>query len=89
MDNAVGHEELTIALHEIGGGETLAGVFHLGIAEGKPYLVHLIGSEESLDDLDVGAQESHILQSFVQGLRSTCPHAGSLDVHTDEVHIGI
>ena len=89
MDDATIDEELAIALHEIGRGKALAGILHLRVAEGEPDLLYLVGGEEALDDLDVGTEEGHILQSFVEGLGGSCPHAGSLDVDTDEVHVGV
>ena len=89
VDDAAIDEELAIAIHEPGGREALAWVLHLRVGEGKPYLLHLARSEEALDDLDVGAQEGYILQSLVEGLCGPSPHTGSLDIDTDEVHVGV
>ena len=89
MDQAVIDEETAIALHEIGRRETLARVLHLGVGEGEPYLLHLIFREESVDDLNVGAKESDILQSLIEGLSGSCPHAGTLDVDTNKIDVRI
>ena len=89
VDDAAVDEKLAVTLHEIRRRETLAGILHLRVGEGEPDLLHLVLGEESLDDLDVGAEESHILQSFVDGLGGPCPHAGSFDVDADEVDVGV
>ena len=79
------NQEATIALKEVGGSEALTRILHLGVREGEPYLLHLAVAEETVNHLDVGAKESHILQSLLQSLSGTSPHPGSLDVHTYEV----
>ena len=89
VDDATIDEELAIALHEIGGRETLAGILHLRVAEGEPDLLYLVFCEETVDDLDVRTEEGDVLQSFVEGLSGPRPHAGSFDIHPDEVHLGI
>ena len=89
MDDAAIHEEVAITVHEISGGKTLARILHLWIAEGKPYLLHLVLDEEAVDDLNVGTQESHVLLSFLNGFLGSCPHTGALDIYSDEIHLGI
>ena len=88
MDEATIGEEMAIAVEEPRGGESLTRVLHLWVAEGEPYLADFVRGEEAVDDLDIGAQEGHILQSFVQGLCGACPHAGALDVDANEIDIG-
>ena len=89
MDHSPIHQEMAVAVHEVGGGEALTRILHLRVAEGEPDLLHLILPEETIDNLDICAQESHVLESFVQGLCSTGPHAGALDIHTHEVHLRV
>ena len=89
VDDAAIDEKLAIALHEIGRRESLAGVLHLRVAEGEPDLLYLVLGKESLDDLDVRAEEGDVLQSFLECLGGTSPHAGTLDVDTDEIDVGV
>ena len=87
MDDAAVNEESAVAVHEIGAGQSLAGVLHLRVAERQPYLLHLILPEEAVDNLNVRAQEGHILQPLLQGFGGTCPHTCALDVNTNEIHV--
>ena len=64
-------------------------MLHLRVREGEPYLLHLVLVEEAVYNLDIGAQESHVLQPFVQSLLGSRPHARALDVHAYEVDVGI
>ena len=89
MNDASVDKKTAITLHEVCTGETLAHILHLRIAEREPNLLHLVRTEEAVDDLDVGAKECHILKSVVKSLRCTCPHTCALDVDTDEVDIRI
>ena len=89
VDEASVDEELAIAIQEIGAGESLAGVLHLGVGEGEPYLLHLARSEKTFYNLDVGAQKGHVLQSLFGCLCGSRPHASSFDVDTNEVDVRI
>ena len=89
MDDAVVDEEAAVALHEVRRCQPLAGVLHLGVAERQPYFLHFARGKEAVDNLDVGTQESHVSKSLLQSLCGSRPHAGSLDVDTYEVHVGI
>ena len=60
MYDALILEETTVALHKVGAGESFARILHLRIAEGEPYLVNLIGSEKTVDNLYVGAKKGYI-----------------------------
>ena len=64
-------------------------ILHLRIGECEPYLLHLVGSEEAVDDLDTRAQKRHIGEVLLQGLLCSRVDAGPLDVDTNEVDIGI
>jgi len=68
MNNTTIYQETTITIHEEGRSQTLMHVLHLRIREGKPYLLHLIFAKETVDNLNAGTQESHILQPFFQSL---------------------
>ena len=89
MHDAAILQETAIALQEIRARQSLAGILHLRVAERQPDLAHLVGSEEAVDDLNVRAQEGHILQALLQRHLRSRPHAGTLDVDTDEVHLWI
>ena len=49
-----------VKLHEPCGSEALAHLAHLWVGERNPYFAHFAGSEEAVDELDVGAEECHI-----------------------------
>ena len=89
VDDAAVSEEAAVALHEIGGGESLAGILHLWVAESKPNLLHLVLSKETVDDLYVRAEEGHILYSLLQSTRGSRPHTGTLDVNADVVAVRV
>ena len=58
------------------------------MGEGEPYLLYLVLTEKAVDYLDVRAQEGYILHSLPMGLHGTRPHTRTLDVYSDEVHLG-
>ena len=87
MHHAPIDEEMAVALHKISGGEAFARVLHLRIGEGQPDFLHLVGRKEPVDNLDAGAQESHVGQSLLQSELGTRPHAGAFDVDADEIHL--
>ena len=89
MNESVGLDDTLVSLHEVGGGQTFGSFFHLRVTESDPDLIDLIGRKELGDKLDLGAQERHILQSFLDGLLGTGPHAGALDIHPDEVLVRV
>ena len=89
MDEAAVLKEMAVAGEEVGAGEALRGLLHLRVGEGEPYFLHFAGGEEVVDDLDVRAQEGDILQTFLQRLRGTAPHARTFDIHADEVAVGV
>lgn len=61
MDDTTVNEEAAIAVHEIGGGQSLTGVLHLRVAERQPYLRYLIRGKETVNDLYICTQEGNIL----------------------------
>ena len=63
MHNATVNKELTIAIEEECARQTLVSILHLRVTESKPYLLNLTFCKETVDDFDIRAQESHILQS--------------------------
>ena len=56
----------------------LGRLLHLRVREGQPDFTHFAFGKESVDDFDVGTEESHILHAFVQGISSPCPHTCAL-----------
>ena len=89
MNHASIHEKLPIARQEIRRGQPFPGVLHLRVTESQPDGLHLVLGKEPFDDLDIRPQERHILQPLVQGLSRSRPHTGALDIHPDEIHLGI
>ena len=89
MNGTVVNQEMAVAVQEEGRRESLAWALHLRVAESEPDFLYLVFAEETVDDFDVSAQESHVGQFFFQSLCGSGPHAGTLDVNTDEVHVGI
>ena len=59
------------------------------VGECEPNLLHLARCEETIDYLDIRSQESNVGQTFAQRFGSTAPHTGSLDIHANEVAVGI
>ena len=55
VDETSVNEKMAVAVHEISTGEPFAWIFHLGVAEGKPYLLNLVFGKETVDDFDIGA----------------------------------
>ena len=88
MHQSTVDEKAAVTLHEIGGGESLAWIFHLRVRECQPNLLYLILSKEAVDDLNARTQECYIGHPVLQSQFGTCPHACALDVHTDEVDVG-
>ena len=82
-------QETAIAFHEIGGRQTFRSLLHLRVGEGQPDFTDFVRSKEAVDDFDIRTQESHVLQTFLQGFRRSGPHACPLDVHPDEILVRI
>ena len=89
VNQAVRSQELTISVHEVSGSKSLGSLLHLRIGEGQPNFTHFAFGKEAVNDFDVCTEKSHILQSFIQGISSTGPHAGTLDIDSDEVLVGV
>ena len=87
MNGTTVRQEFSVSFQEIGAGEALAGIFHLRVAEGQPNLLHFTRSEEPFNDFDIGTQKGNIFQTFLDRLCGSCPHAGSLDIDTDEIDV--
>ena len=91
MDDAPGHHETAVPLEEHLGRDALCPflVLGLGIGEGQPDLVDFTGRKEVVDELNLGAQEGHVVQALLHARLGTAPETVSLDVHTDEVPLGV
>ena len=88
MHESVGLQNEAVKLHEPCGSEALAHLAHLWVGERNPYFAHFAGSEEAVDELDVGAEECHIRQPFGMSLLGTCPHSCALYVDANIVLLG-
>ena len=89
VDEAAGRQDMPVQLEETSRGQALALFLHLRVGEGNPYLGHLAGREERLEQFDGRAQEGDVLQPEFLCPRSACPHAGTLDVDADVVAAGV
>ena len=85
MNESAIAKELPVSFKEEGAGEALRDLFHLRVGEGEPYLANLVGTKETLDELDVCAEESYVLHARLQGFLCSCPHSSSFDVNANEV----
>ena len=88
VHDAVGLEEVRVALQEDGAGEPFVWLLGLGVGEGQPYLRHLAGTEEGVDEVYSGAEEGHVGHGVLGGVLGAFPEAGALDVHSDVVVLG-
>ena len=88
MHQSVLLHECAIALQKGGARKALGHLLHLRVREGEPHLAHLARGKEAVDELDVGAQEAHILHACSHCLLGSRPHACSLDIHSDIVLVG-
>ena len=88
MYDAIIDQELAIAVEEEGGGEAFGDLLHLRVGEGEPNLCHFAWGEEIVDELDVRAEEPDVGQSITECFSGSAPHSSSLDIHTDEIHVG-
>ena len=88
VNQSVIYKETAVPLHEVGAGQPLGGLLHLGVGEGEPDFTHLAWGEEAVDNLDVGAQEGHVGHACFSRLLGPAPHARPLDIHPDEVFSG-
>ena len=81
-------KKVSVSFHEESACEPLPWVFHLRVAEGEPYFLHLSFLEESVDNLDVGSEECHVFQVFLHSLFCARMHSCAFYVHSDEVDVG-
>ena len=61
----------------------------LGVGEGDPDLADFVGREILGDVVDMGSQESNIVEVFGDRGFGTRPHAVAFDVHADVVDVGV
>jgi hypothetical protein len=61
----------------------------LGVSERDPNLVNFVRCEIFGDVVDMGSQESNIVQVLGNGSLGTRPHAVAFDVYADVVDIGV
>ena len=63
VDNTIRLQKFAIPFHKIGRSQSLGCFLHLRVREGKPYFTHFAFSKKTLDDFNIGTQESDILHS--------------------------
>lgn len=83
VDKSLLTNELAVAGEHKSANESLAGLLHLRVGEGNPYLTDLTWRKKLLNELDARPEESHILESLLQSLCSTSMHARALDVNSN------
>ena len=82
-------EELAVTVQEHRTCKTAVLALHLRVRECQPDFRNLARSKESLDKFNAGTQESHVGKIVLGSVFRTLPQSGTLDVHTDIVHLGI
>ena len=88
VDNTIAREDFPVHPHEAGARQPFVHLLHLRVGERDPDLGHLARREEVGDQLDAGAQESHVGHPAFQRFFRACPHTRSFDVHANEVLLG-
>ena len=90
MHDAAGAKEFPVALQEK--RRTEAGVLaaaQLRVRESEPDLRDLPRAEESVDELDAGAQESHVGESVLSSILGPFPEPGAFDIHADIIDLRV
>jgi hypothetical protein len=78
-----------VTLEEASAGETLGHLLHLWIGKGDPDLIDFARGEKVGQGLNLPSEEGDICHSCLVGELSSRPDTSPLDVHPDEVLIGI
>ena len=82
VDYSVLFQELAVTLQKKRTGQAAILALHLRVGESQPYFRNLLRSEESIYELDSGAQEGHVREIVLRGELGAFPKAGALDVHS-------
>ena len=80
---------LSVQIEELIAAEAFASFVGLGVGEGDPDLVDFVGREILCDVIDMGSQESNIVEVFGDRGFGTRPHAVALDIHANVVDVGV
>ena len=80
---------LSVQIEELIAAEAFARFVGLGVGESNPDLVDLVGREILGDVIDMGSQESNIIEVFGDRSFGTRPHAVAFDVHANVVDVGV
>ena len=89
MDYAAGSEDTSVDFEEAGRSEAPACFLHLRIGERDPDLRDFAGSEEGVEESDVGAEKGGVRYVAELDGAGTVPEAGAFDVDSDEIAVGI
>ena len=87
--HAIVFQETAIAFEEKSARKSLVYILHLRVAERQLQLLHLVGGEETVDNLDIGTQESHVGKPLFQRHFCAFPHPCTLYVHPNKVDFGV
>ena len=88
MDDALVLQEMAIALHEIGGSQSLGGFLHLWVGKCEPDFNHFVFTKHLMNELNVGAKKTDIVQSFYHSRLCSMPHARAFDINPNKILIG-
>lgn len=84
-----GTKHFQVTLEEASAGETLGHLLHLWIGEGDPDFIDFAWGKKVGQGLDLPSEEGDISHPCLMGELSSRPDTSPLDVHPDEVLIGI
>ena len=84
-----GRCNLSVQVEELVAAEAFARFVGLGVGEGDPDLVDFVGREILCDVIDMGSQESNIVEVFGDRGFGPRPHAVAFDIHADVVDVGV
>ena len=82
VDYTTGLHEPPVTLEEKRACQAAVLALELRIRKSQPNLADLSRTEESVDKLNTGAKESHVLEPFLRRRLGTSPKPRPLDVHT-------
>ncbi len=84
-----GRCNLSVQIEELIAAEAFSRFVGLGVGEGDPDFVDLVGREILGDVIDMGSQESNIVEVFGDRGFGTRPHAVAFDIQTNVVDVGV
>src|SRR5690606_6966111 len=84
-------DQRLIHIQKFGGGKSffLVTISRAWIRKSNPQFIYFPLIKKLIQHLDLASQEGDVIQSFCKGDSTSLPYAGTLDVYTYEIPIGI